>query len=80
MQGPNGIPKQFDKDGSVMRGRVNHQDIGACQINLTYHEAEAIRLGFDLFTWNGNVGFANWLYKQEGSTPWNWSKSCWVRE
>lgn len=77
MQGPNGTPQQFNADGTVIYGKVNPQDTGACQINLTYHKAEAERLGFDLLTWDGNVGFANWLYTQEGSTPWNWSKSCW---
>ena len=69
--------KQFKSDGSVVRGIVNNQDIGMCQINLTHHGDMAEKLGFDVFTEEGNIKYSNWLYEQQGSTPWNWSKSCW---
>jgi hypothetical protein len=47
--------RQFDESGNVLRGRINPQDVGICQINLTYHEAAADQLGFDLLTEAGNI-------------------------
>lgn len=67
----------FDKDGSVLRGKINNQDVGRFQINLEYHEKDAVKLGYDLFTEEGNTNYAVWLYEKEGSKPWNWSKHCW---
>lgn len=75
-----GKPTQFNPDGTVRRGKVNHNDIGMCQINIeprNGHLAQAKKMGLDLFTEEGNIKYANWLYKQEGSSPWNWSKNCW---
>lgn len=74
---PNATPQQFNKDGSVKRGRINSHDIGMCQINETYHGAEAKKLGMDIYTTEGNIKFANYLYEHQGTKPWNWSKSCW---
>jgi hypothetical protein len=74
---PNKEPQQFHPDGTVIRGVINNLDIGMCQINLKYHGARAEELGIDLFTREGNLTYANMLYTTQGSTPWNWSKSCW---
>jgi hypothetical protein len=74
---PNAEPTHFSSDGSVLRGRVNRKDVGMCQINLTYHEEEAERLGIDLFTTNGNIRYARWLYGRKGAQPWFWSRPCW---
>lgn len=79
MQGGSNPPKQFEADGSVMRGRVNDQDIGACQVNLKYHGDAAAKKGLDLFTEDGNVRYAIGLYESQGTTPWDWSKGCWGR-
>jgi hypothetical protein len=79
MQGGVKPPKQFNADGTVMRGKVNDQDIGACQVNLKYHGDAAKKAGLDLFTEDGNVRYAIKLYSKEGSTPWNWSKMCWAK-
>lgn len=73
-----GKPQQFNPDGSVRLGEINPHDIGMCQINSDYHEAKAVSLGMDIYTTNGNIRYANWLYAREGLTPWNWSKSCWA--
>ena len=76
----NGNPHQFNSDGTVKRGKINPKDIGMCQINTeprNGHLAQAKKLGLDLFTEEGNIKYANWLYKREGTTPWNWSKKCW---
>lgn len=69
--------KQFNKDGSVIRGKINNNDVGKYQINLTYHEKQASKLGYDLFTEEGNTNYAIWLYEKEGDKPWDWSRSCW---
>ena len=69
--------KQFSASGTVFRGKINPKDIGRFQINEKFHLAEAKSLGVDIYTWQGNTDFAMWLYHKEGTTPWNWSKSCW---
>lgn len=74
-----GHPVQFNADGSVRRGLVNPQDVGMCQINEHYHLKASQSLGMDIYTEAGNIEYANWLYEREGTTPWNWSKSCWGR-
>lgn len=51
-------------------------DIGRFQIN-SIHEAEATKLGFDLFTDKGNTGYANWLYANRGTSDWQSSQHCW---
>lgn len=77
-QGKYGTPTHYEADGvTVLRGRENPDDVGICQVNLYYHEAEAKSMGLDLFKEADNITFANWLYEREGSTPWNWSRSCW---
>jgi len=79
MQGKNGTPTHYEADGvTVLRGRVNQNDIGICQINLDYHEKAAISAGLDLFIEADNITYANLLYEQQGNQPWSWSKQCWT--
>lgn len=73
-------PQQFNKDGSVKHGTINHHDIGECQINETWNGAQAEASGFDIYTEEGNIKEANYLYEHQGTKPWNWSKSCWDKE
>lgn len=70
-------PRQFNDDGSVVLGKINPLDTGMCQINQKYHLATATKMGLDIFTEQGNIKYSNWLFENEGYTPWNWSKSCW---
>lgn len=75
---PYNEPQHYEADGVTVRyGRVNPRDTGMCQINLDYHQASAEAMGLDLFTPYGNATYANILFDQQGSTPWNWSRSCW---
>lgn len=69
--------RQFDAAGNVVRGRVNQLDTGRFQINLKFHQARAESMGLDLFTWDGNTAYAQYLYKTQGTTPWLPSKGCW---
>lgn len=73
-----GVPQQFEKDGVTVRfGRINKLDTGMCQINQKYHLAKAQSMNLDIFTEQGNIKYANYLYETEGLAPWGWSKPCW---
>ena len=71
--------RQFNKDGSVLRGKVNPQDVGLYQINEFYHLKQAQEMGIDIYTEEGNEAYALYLYDTQGTKPWNWSKGCWDR-
>lgn len=75
--GKTGTPRQFDENGEVLRGKVNHLDVGMCQVNLKYHQKTAERMGLDLLTEEGNITYANFLYDTQGTRPWTWSRPCW---
>ena len=69
--------RQFNDDGSVLRGGYNPQDVGIFQINEHYHLQRSKDLGLDIYTLEGNIGYALLLYQENGTRDWNWSKSCW---
>lgn len=69
--------KQYDSTGQVHRGVVNNQDVGVMQINEHYHLATAQKLGLDIYTVQGNLAYAKYLYNKEGLGPWSSSKPCW---
>ena len=76
----NGTPesaRQFNDDGTVLRGVANRQDAGYFQINEHYHLKAAKKLGYDIYTEEGNISYALYLYQREGTTPWLASKACW---
>jgi len=70
---------QYDTDGSIYRGKVNNLDVGVMQINEHYHAAVAAKLGLDLYTMQGNVAYAQYLYDHEGTQPWSSSEACWSK-
>jgi hypothetical protein len=69
--------RQHGSNGEVLRGKVNSGDIGIMQINKYYHEEDATKLGFDIYTLEGNLGYAKWLYRKYDSDPWVHSSKCW---
>lgn len=69
--------RQFNDDGSIHRGEINPKDIGYFQINEYWNGEEALSLGFDIYTLEGNTKMALHLYSKKGSQPWNWSSGCW---
>ena len=71
--------KQFDTDGSIHRGVVNNLDLGVMQVNEYYHGKMADKLGLDLYTIQGNVAYAKYLYEKEGTRPWASSSPCWSK-
>ena len=69
--------RQYDKDGNLLRGIVNHDDVGVMQINEKYHADEALNLGYDIYSVKGNVAFGKYLYEKSGAQPWVSSSKCW---
>lgn len=69
--------RQFDENGIVIRGKVNGADVGVMQINEKYHGERADKLGHDIYSIEGNVAFAKYLYKKYGTSPWSASEKCW---
>lgn len=69
--------RQFDKDGKPLRGIHNKDDVGLFQINEKYHLEKSQKLGFDIYSTEGNIDYAVWMLKHQGSKPWIWSKPCW---
>lgn len=71
--------RQFDSKGRVVRGIVNPDDVGLMQINLFYHGETAEKLGYDLYTIDGNLAYGQYLYDKYGDSPWIHSKPCWKK-
>lgn len=69
--------RQFDENGNVLKGKVDNRDTGVFQINKHYHLDTALKLGLDIYTLEGNMAYARYLYENEGSQPWNASSGCW---
>ena len=67
----------FDKEGRVLRGKVDNADVGVMQINERYHLETSKKLGFDIHTLEGNLAYARYLFEKSGSKPWNASAPCW---
>lgn len=73
-----GKPQQYHiETGKVLRGEVNPKDIGMCQINEYWNGKKAMELEFDIYTEQGNIQMANYLYQTRGTQDWNWSRDCW---
>jgi len=70
---------QFKANGDVIRGRIEPSDIGYCQINETIWNDKARKLGFDIFTEQGNKDMAMYLFNNYGTEPWNSSRSIWSK-
>lgn len=69
------------EDGTKKRVRTDvvwSRDIGKYQINDYFHEETAKKLGFDIYTEEGNTAYALLLYNKNGTSDWNASKACWV--
>lgn len=69
--------RHFDKNGEVLRGAVDQDDVGVMQINTRYHQEDAEELGIDLLSLRGNLEYARHLYEKKGTQPWSASMACW---
>ncbi len=71
--------RQFDTTGHVIRGKVNSADVGVMQINEKYHSDKAVELGLNIYTIEGNLAYAKYLYERDGAQPWISSSKCWAK-
>ncbi len=69
--------RHTNEKGAVVRGLSNEYDVGVMQINELYHGETALELGHDIYTLEGNMAYAKWLYDREGLRPWKSSAKCW---
>lgn len=66
--------RQYDSTGQPLHGGLGKENVGVFQINETVHAATAQALGMDIYTTEGNLAYARYLYDHEGTKPW---VSCW---
>jgi hypothetical protein len=71
--------RQFEKDGTIFRGKITTKDVGVMQVNEYYHLKRAQKLGYNIHTIEGNLAYARLLYKEEGTGPWVSSSPCWMK-
>ena len=71
--------QQWTRDGKVLRGKRNPQDLGLFQINAVVWAQQAEALGYDLHTRDGNTQMARYIFAHYGSAPWQASAKCWSR-
>jgi hypothetical protein len=68
--------RQTDSNGKVIRGKANRFDVGVMQINEHYHADTAKKLGYDIYSLEGNTSYARYLYDKYGIRPWIASTGC----
>jgi hypothetical protein len=71
--------RQVNKSGGVIRGEKNTYDVGVMQINELYHAETAKKMGINLYSLDGNVRYARYLYEKQGTKPWMSSAPCWAK-
>lgn len=72
--------RQFDPEtGKVLRGVHNPKDVGLFQINEDYHLDASTKLGYNIYTSQGNIDYALYLMKRDGLKHWKWSEPCWSK-
>lgn len=69
--------RQFTDSGNVLHGGTDNKMIGIFQIYDDIHRAKARSMNMDIDTVEGNIKYAQYLYKREGTTPWISSMPCW---
>ncbi len=67
----------FTDSGKVLRGIKDNNDVGVMQINERYHLDRAKKLGYDIYSIEGNMAYAKFIYEKEGAAPWSASSKCW---
>lgn len=67
--------RQFKNEDQVLISPT--RDVGVSQINLKVHAQTARELGFDIYTTEGNLAYARYLYDMRGTRDWYMSRRCW---
>ena len=68
--------RQFTDSGNVLHGGAGTM-IGVFQFDEDVHASNALALGYNINTVEGNLGYARYLYTKQGTDPWVSSLSCW---
>ena len=71
--------RHLGADGRILRGTVDSDDVGVMQINTRYHVDVAQKLDIDLYSLQGNLEYAQYLYEKQGTKRWLASSPCWGR-
>lgn len=61
--------QQFNSKGNLLCDGITGTHCGIFQIG-EIHRKEAEKLGYDIDTERGNIAFALWLYKKNGTRDW----------
>jgi len=69
--------RHWDADGEVLKNEQGSSATGVFQIMASYHAEPASNLGWDIYTLEGNIAYADHLYRTQGLKPWAASKHCW---
>jgi hypothetical protein len=77
-----GKPQHFDvKTGKVLRGKIDPDDVGACQIHTSAKNTNwydiAREMGLDIYDEQDNYKMAVFIFENYGTDPWNSSKHNW---
>lgn len=67
----------FTDAGNVLRGLKDRNDVGVMQINERFHLDAANKLGYDIYSIEGNLAYAKYIYDKDGAAPWYASSKCW---
>lgn len=71
---------QFGKGGTALHGGMGGKMIGIFQVYGDIHADYAKARGMDVYTTEGNIAYARYLYEREGTKPWLSSFHCWEKE
>ncbi len=71
--------QQFKADGSLVRDGVTGTHVGLFQIAESWIPT-AKKHGDDIYTPEGNISFALYLYAKNGLRDWKASKDCWSKK
>ncbi|HWO07510.1 MAG TPA: peptidoglycan-binding domain-containing protein [Candidatus Paceibacterota bacterium] len=69
--------RQYTDSGNVLHGGLGGAMVGVYQIHSDVHANFARSIGYDIYTLDGNLGYARHLYLTEGTRPWVSSFQCW---
>jgi hypothetical protein len=69
--------RQFKDDGSLLYNLQGSSAVGVFQIMESIHYDNAVELGYDIHSVEGNIGYARHLYDTDGIGHWNASRHCW---
>lgn len=69
--------RQYTDSGNVLYSGYNNGMVGIFQLYASIHQKAALAMGFDITGIDGNIGYAHYLYNEQGTDPWLDSFKCW---